>query len=164
MKNSQVLELHEKIKFYSSNLKDLKGAKFSYALIKNTSILEKEAEVILKAGESPAEYAKYDEERNDLCQKFAKKDESGNVLKKNVQENGTFEYDIDLTDSKWIAEFNLLQEKYKSVLEENRKIKEDWFKFLAEDSNVEFHKISLDVIPDTISVELMALLEPFLQD
>jgi len=161
MKKAELLDLQEKITFYSKELKDLKGAKFSYAIIKNSAMLQKECEAIIEAGKSPASYLEYDQERVKLCEMLAKKDENGQPIKKN-QKGESFEYDIDLTSPQWTTEFNALQEKHKAAIEENKKVKNDWIQFLNTESEIQFHKIKLEDVPDSISVEIMSLIEPFL--
>lgn len=164
MKNLEVLELTNRVSTYLMQLKQLKGAKFSYAIVKNFNILEKEVKDINSTITPSEDYKSYEADRIALCEKFAKKDELGNSIKKNIQANGAFEYDLDVTDKTFIEEIRKLQEKYKTALEDQSKKIEEYHKFLQEESEILFHTVSLDDIPSDISVELMSVIEPFIKN
>ena len=163
MKNSEVLQLNSKLNFYSKELRNLKGAKFSYGLIKNTNILQKECKDIMDIVAASDEYKAYDAKRIELCNKHAKKDDKGEILKKNLRDDGTYDYDIDINDPKWIADIDQLKQSNKAVIEEQDRKIEEYNKFLDKESIVEFFKMDLDDVPDEISVELMATIETFIK-
>lgn len=163
MKNSEVIQLNNKISSYIKPLKDLKGAKFSYALIKNTELLQKEVKDIAAVITPTEAYQAYDKARVALCESFAKKDEKGNVIRKNLRENGQFDYDIDVNDEAFKAAVENLKEEHKDAIKEQDEKILEYNKFLDEESTVSFHKISISDVPNDISVELMSVIEPFIQ-
>lgn len=163
MKNSDLLQLNNKINHYIKPLKDLKGAKFSYALIKNTEILQKETKDILAIVTPNEAYQAYDKARVTLCESFAKKDDKGNIIRKNMRENGQFDYDIDVNDVAFKMAVEQLKEEHKDAIKEQDEKIAEYNKFLDEESTVSFHKISISDVPNDISVELMSVIEPFIQ-
>ena len=163
MKNSDVLQLNSKLNFYSKDLRNLKGAKFSYGLIKNTNILQKECKDIMAIVAATDDYKAYDAKRLELCNKYAKKDDKDQIIRKNLREDGTFDYDIDTTDPNWLKDIADLKEANKSVIDEQDKKIEEYNAFLDNESTIELFQIGIDDVPNDINVELMAVIEPFIK-
>lgn len=163
MKNSDVLQLNNKLNFYSKELRNLKGAKFSYGIIKNTNILQKECKDIVAVVTTTDEYKAYDTKRLELCEKFARRDDKGEIVKINQKENGTYDYDININDPLWIEAIETLKTENKSVIEEQDKKIDEYNAFLDAESAVEFHKIDINDVPDDINVELMSIIEVFIK-
>lgn len=161
MKNYKILELSERINFYSQSLKNLKGAKFAYTIVKNIAILQEEAKTMSSLIQQTDSYKEYEKERVALCEQFSKKEDDGSIAKKDLG-NGRFEYVIDMQDPAWISAITSLNTKYKSDIEEYDKKITDYNKFLNDESTITLNTLGFDDIPSDISVELMAVIEPFI--
>lgn len=163
MKILDLLILFENLQERLSSIKDLQGAKFTYNISKNIDIIEKEVKHITKAIESSEKHKEYDEKRVELCKEFSKKDENGEVVYITDPNTGSKEFDLDTTDKKWLKAIDKLKEDYSDTLKEREKQVEDYNALLKEDSTVEFFTMSIDEIPEMISVEQMLLVKHFIK-
>ena len=162
MKNVDLFVLAESLKANLESLKQLQGTKFTYSVIKNIDILEKEIKVISEIIKPSEKYSEYETKRTNLCAVFGKKDADGNLVYKQT-ENGQ-EYDIDVTDEKWIKAIDELKEEYKDSIDERTKQIDNYNQFLDKESDVEFHKIHIDEIPENVTLEHMLLLKYFISE
>lgn len=161
MTNLNVLILAELLKKEIDNIKQLKGAKLSYAIIKNIDVINDYVSIIQKKIEPTEEHRKYEEERISLCEKFCKKNEL-NELITITKSDGSQEYDIDINDNNWIESLNLLKKKYEKCIQDRNLQIESYNSFLNEQAEIKLHMISLDIIPDTVTVEIMDILKNFI--
>lgn len=160
MKNYEILNLAELLNLNLSKLKDLKGAQFTYALLKNIDKIDKEVKIINESMKPTDEYAKYDKERVAMCEQHAKKDDKGNLLKKSMG-NGQFEYDIDTESLAWLDDIAKLKTKYATEIEKRNEQIKSYSELLEIESDLELYKVKLDAVPNDISLELMNVIKMF---
>jgi len=164
MKNHEVVELAERLTGYASQIKALKGAKFGYCIIKNTEALGKEAKAVVDAKKVNEDFTKYDAERIVVCEKFAEKDEKGEIKKRPIGP-GKFEYIIDQSNEDFKAAIAELQTKYADAITAQTTNDQDYFTFLNEE-NTTFvpYKISIEAVPNEISIEVLSVIKSFIQE
>lgn len=161
MTNLEVINTYDQILKNQDQLKQIKGAKFNYMLLKNIKTLENEVSWLKEIVQPTEEYKKFEQERINLCEKYSK-DESGNIKKKNVRPDGNYDYDINETDPNWLSDIKDLRDKYsEEILKREEQIKK-FNEILDVDSAIEFHKVSLNDIPEDISFELMKAIDNFI--
>jgi hypothetical protein len=160
MKNFDLFIIAENLQAMIPALNTLKGAKLSYALTKNIKLIEDEINTIRKIVEPTDGFKAYDSARVQLCEKFCKKDENGELLKKTL-DNGSFEYDIDTDSAEWNAAINELKEKHETDINDRAAQIQKYNEILELDAEVKFHNVKLDNIPDEITPELMRTIEFF---
>ena len=164
MKNHEVVELAERLNGYAPQIKALKGAKFGYCIIKNTEALGKEAKAVVDAKKVNEDFTKYDAERITVCEKFAEKDEKSETKKRPIGP-GKFEYIIDTNGEDFKTAIADLQTKYIDAIAAQTTNDQDYFTFLNEE-NTTFvpYKISIDAVPDEISIEILSVVKSFIQE
>lgn len=151
MKNKEILDLSNSL----SSIKNLKGAKFNYAIARNINILKPLVES-LKSAISPRDnFEEYEKLRIALCEKHAKKDDKGNAETAIMNPmTGQTKYVLE-DEAAFEKELKKLDEKHKETLEEREKQEEEFKKLLEEETPVELHKISLSEIPEDITTVQM---------
>lgn len=138
-------------------LKGLSGAKFAYAIARNTDKLQSEMKAIGTAKEPSEAFKTYNTERENLAKKHAVKDDKGQPV---ISGN---EYVVEDNDA-FNKEIKALQKQHAKVIEAYEKQLEDYNKLLETESEVELYKIPLSDIPENISVEQMSALYPLIQE
>lgn len=118
------------------------GARFAYAISKNKKFIQEELELVEKSLVQSDEYKAYEQKRVELCTKHSNKDKDGNP----VMENNAFSI-IDM--DKFSKELKELQAGYTAELEAHLKKVEEYNKLLDMDTEIEFFKIKLEILPDT---------------
>jgi hypothetical protein len=151
MTNSKIIELYNGL----LEITNLKGVKFSYAVAKNISILEKEVEVLRTTTKESDDFKQYEKERIELCKKLSKKDEKGNPTLVNGQ------YIMENKET-FDAEFKTLGEVYKLELDNRKAQLENFEKLLKVESTVELFKINIDQIPEDVTTAQMNVLYPLI--
>lgn len=148
MKNKDLFRILEGIKLCAG----LRGAKFSHALSKNKAHLESEIKHLQKGLKPSKEYDSYEKKRVELCTKFSKKDEKNNP----IIEKDAFAID---DQEKFDIELEKLRDGYKDLLKKRDQEIEDYKKHLEDDVvNFNFHKLSIESIPDDITVKQMDMI------
>lgn len=160
MKNIDLFVLGESLKENLESLKQLKGAKFTFMITKNIDILENEMKRISSHVNPTEKYKEFENKRIELCVNFCKKDENNNLIYKTI--DNSQEYDIDITDSKWIDSINKLKDEYNDSIKIRDKQINDYNKLLDENTDIIFNKINIDDISDDVSLEHMLLLKSFI--
>lgn len=164
MKNIEILDLASVLSTYAKDLKNLKGAKFGYALLKNIDKLQAECKAIDEARNIPADFKEYETKRIEICEKYAEKDEEGKPRKKQYAQGG-FEYVIDQTNTSFTSEIEGLKEKYATAIEEFTKNEVDYKTFLtSENPEFKLTLVDIDSIPEDISVELLSVVKAFIKE
>lgn len=138
-------------------LKGLSGAKFAYAIARNTDKLQSEMKALDTAKEQSEAFKTYNTERENLAKKHAVKDDKGQPVVKDNQ------YVIEDNDA-FNKEIKTLQKQHATAIEAYEKQLEDYNKLLETESEVELYKIPLSDIPENISVEQMSALYPLIQE
>ena len=131
---------------------NIKGAKFSYALVKNKKKIDKELEIIQETinMETSKEEIELNDARIKLLEKHSHKDEEWKaklkidpIMKRQV-------YDVkDI--KKYNEAYKELEKKHSKAVELMKKRKEDIDKLLEEKVEIDFHLIKEDAIPEDIT-------------
>ena len=128
-----------------NKLGNLVGVRFAYAVSRNISLLKPEYEAIQEAIKPSEAFTAYEKERIALVESFAKKDEKG----KAVSENGAYV----LEDQEGFDKaFELLKETHKEAVDGRTAQQDEVNELLKNESTVELHKVSLDNVPEGITV------------
>lgn len=144
MTKNEIVELYNNL----HQIKNLKGAKFNYAIAKNINILKPEVEAIQETAKPREEFGTYDKARVELCKKHAKKDEAGEVMMKGN--------DFDIEDMRAFSkELKKLQEEHKQALDDREAQMKELDTLLKEESTIELHKIALADVPEDITTVQM---------
>jgi hypothetical protein len=163
MKNYELYSLADQISKNLESLKYLKGAKFTYSIIKNIELIEKEIETLGKMSKPSEEFENYDKERLALCEKLSQKDGEGNSVKRDLG-NGNYEFVIDVNSKEWIDGSNDLRIKYESTIK-NREVQiNNYNEILNKEVELNFFNIKLDDIPNDVTLELMNILKAFIKE
>ena len=165
MKNYDLFVLAEQLANNIDRLKALKGAKFTYGILKNIEILEKEVKMIMETSKPTDDFLAYDKTRVALCEQFCAKDEKGEMVKKENPNNpGQFEYDIDVESQEWKDAIVKMKEENKDVLEARDEQIKQYNELLQSEFEVELYKVKLDDVPNDISMDLMKIIKPFVKE
>lgn len=163
MKNYELYSLADSISKNLESLKYLKGAKFTYSIIKNIELIEKEIEVLTKMSKPSEEFENYDKDRLALCERLSQKDGEGNSLKNDLG-NGNFEYILDINSKEWTEGTTLLSSKYLDAIK-NREVQiNNYNEILNKEVELKFYEIKLDDIPNDINLELMNIIKYFIKE
>jgi len=125
--------------------------RYNYAIAKNTKLVESEAKLIQKAISPNQRFIEWDNKRTSLCQKYADRDNNGNILKdggKYVISIKQYEFTVDLED---------INSEYKSDIDaQNHKNMED-SEFLKEEVELEGKWIFIPTedIPPELSARIL---------
>ena len=156
-KKKDLLDLFENLQ----KLSKLRGVKFSYAIAKNTVIVEREIVAIKESLNPSDDFVKYENERLELAKEHAEKDEKGKP--KTVTENGRDIY-VMKDKEKFNKAFEELKTKHKEALDKRQKQVDEYNKFLETEADIEFFKINLSEVPEDISVEQMQGIQLLIED
>ena len=164
MKKKELLELWDVLT--SNKIKQLKeeaSTKFKYALGKNTRLIQPEVEALqdLIKGISilPENIEKYNLERENLCSKFANKDDK----EQPIIIGKTYQIPLDKKTS-FNEELSKLKEKYSEDLDQLEKRRNELKDILEEEIDIAFYKIKLSCFPKKISEGDMLVLFPLIED
>jgi len=136
------------------SVKGLKGAKFAHAATKNKKLIEAEIEVMREVVKISDEFLAFDKIRVELCEKYARKGDDGEAMMK--ESGGVRSFDI-LNQEEFDVKLKELREEHKEVLDARESQMEDLnnlFESVIEPA-ISFVEISIDSVPDQISVEQM---------
>jgi hypothetical protein len=156
MKNWELLNLYQVL----SSVSDLKGVKFSYFVVKNLSLIEREIKSLEKVIEASKDYYEFEEKRIELAKKHAKKDKDGEPKTKEVNGKKVFDMESQVAFDK---EFKALQKKNKKTLEEREKQIKEYNELIEQESDIKLHKIKLSDIPEEINVSQMKAIESLIE-
>lgn len=145
MQNKKLVELYQGL----NSVKDLKGVKFAYGIVKNINIIKSEIEAFQESINPTKEFMAFENGRIELAKKHSKKDDKGNPV---IADN---QYEVEDKD-KFEESFLELREKHKEAIDKREKQAEEYNKLLAEESKIELHKIKMSDVPDNISPEQLA--------
>jgi len=141
----------------AESLKQLSGVKLAYAVSKNMTALKREQESINEALPKNKELEKYREEYSAILEAEAKKDEHGNFIPVG---NGQVAIANFAT---FKAKTNALNKKYAKQLEKQKVDEKEFEKFLKEPFEFEFFQFEESLLPETITVEQIGLLDEMIK-
>lgn len=160
MKIQEALNLYQAL--VMGKLKNLKGAKLAYALLRNQSIFKNELSLIENSFNNNEKYVEYEEKRLNLLNKYVERNEKGNPL----FEEDKINYKVSETNKKiYLEELETLKKEYENDIKDQKE-KVDAFNSMIEKENVpfEYHKINLNDLPDDITTEQMQILMPIIKE
>lgn len=128
-------------------VKELKGIKFAYSVIKNINIIKSEIEALQKASESSLGFIEYEKKRIELAKKFAKKDKGEPVIEGD-------RYILE-DEKKFGKEWEKLKKEYEEEVGKREWQIKQCNDLLMEDSDIKLHKIKMADVPQDISVKLL---------
>lgn len=138
---------------------DIKGSRFALIIVKNANILEQEVKKVQDMAKSSPEYKIYDSERAAICEKYAEKDKDGNAV---VVEK---DYKIDETNKEvFDKELAELKEKNKDLIDARATQSVEVEEYADEEIELALYQIPLKLVPDTITVDLMKIIQPLIQE
>lgn len=132
---------------------------FSYALAKNRRLLSAEVEAIEEAFKLPNDLKEYADRRNALLMSLAKKDEKGDVVWAD-KEKGLLDFADKNEVPKRVAK---LEEENRELLDKQRKMDEEYSKFLEQKVEIEVFGIPLAYFPAD-SVDYMDIIFPLVRE
>jgi len=132
---------------------DIKGEKFAYALLKNKNKIEAKMKAINEKYKAPKEHEDFENERQELAEKFSKKDEKGEPIiigeKYDIEDQKGFDKAMEKLKDKYdvtITEIEFLNERYKKEMDE--------------ECDIEFHKV--ETLPENISARELEAVSSFM--
>ena len=128
--------------------KEKTNVNFSYAVAKNRMGMKAEVEALEEARKPSDDFAAYEQERISLIQKFAEKDDQGQI-------KATDDRIALLDPDKFKEEFDKLQEKYADAIKETEEQAKEFNLLLDDEVEFEVYPISLDTFPEKIEPEIM---------
>ena len=131
--------------------------KFAYALAKNKNLVRSEVEILQKLLQPNESLSKYEEERIELCKKYADKDEAGHPKMSNTNFVITDRVGFD-------KDFAELREKYKIELDENDKKIAEINEILEQELEIELHHVSIKYCPSDLTPKQMDILFSIIVD
>lgn len=149
MTKGQSISLYKNL----NDLGSLQGVKFAYAISRNINKLKSEMESIDKTLQLPEKYKEFDTARVGLAEKYADKDENGKP-KKEKSANGSEQFIISIVNQKkFDKEFEAIKKEHQEAVDLRDKQIEEYTKLLEEESTVEFYKIKLEHVPESITTK-----------
>lgn len=143
-----------------SSLKGLSGVQFNYSTIRNLKILQSTIEDVQNASKASEEFLKYDQERVELAESFAEKDEKGNAI---IIEN---KYHIQKKHKKTFEEkIEELRAKYSDAIAQREKQINELNDMLQNDSiELELATFKLEQLPQELTTEQIAGIYDLIED
>lgn len=154
--NQEIVNLYQGLQLVAS----LTGAKFAYAIARNTEILEKELKSLRIAGRPSDEYMKYEEARGELAESHARKDKDGQPEK--YKKDGLERFSIE-DNAKFEADFTALRLEYKDVIISHKKQQKEFDELLLEETTVELYMIPKSYLPENINTKQMVGILPIVK-
>ncbi len=127
-------------------VKDLKGVKFAYALLKNKKKIEEEIKIFEEIIKPNSKFEEYEMQRIKLCELHSEKNEDGTPVIIGDR------YKL-IDENVFNKELEILKLDYKEFIDERMKQINEYNKMLDEDINIEIIKIKFDDIPSNISAK-----------
>jgi len=146
MLKSDLLVLNQNL----NKLGNLSGVKFAYCVSRNLSLIKPEIESLQKIVEPSEEYQKFDKERIEMVEKFAKKDEKG----KAIQVNNNYEIE-EGKQEELDKEFGILKMEHQEAFDAREKQIAEYNELLKTELTIVLHKIALADVPQNITVQQM---------
>lgn len=154
MKNRELKDFQEVLERFSK----VKGREFAYAIYKNKNIIEAEMKILEQIKRQPhPDFQNYENERTILCITYSEKDESGNPIIDNNR--------YRITDHEGFnKDFDELKVKYAEVIKDIEDAEHEYIDFMEKENSIDLYKISIKELPEDISGDEIAMLEPILKD
>ena len=152
----QVVELYQAL----LSVGDLKGARFSYVIAKNTLTIEPEIKAIQKAYTPSKEFTEYDNKRKKLAESHAIK--INGQAQKEIQ-NGVEVYKM-IDEPAFLKELKILQAEYELVIKKREEELKQADLILEEKIEINLVKLKANEIPEDIQAKQMTNLFVIIED
>jgi len=158
MKNKELFTIFGAI----NNLSNIKSVKFAYCLSKNKKTISDEIKHIQDSVEKLDEVnskieKEFEDKRIALVTEYADKDSNDQP----IIENNNYK----ITNiSEFNEKFAELKKEYPEFLKKRQDITDNNNKLLDEESELEFHKIKVDNLPDELSLNDLDLISEFIEE
>lgn len=128
----------------------IKGKVFAFAVFKNKEILDQEIKALNEIKKEPhPDYINFENERMLLCQNHSEKDADNNpVMTYNADGSQAYKI-LDITN--FNIEYNVLAEKYKSVLDDMTEAKRSYNELLEKESDIQLKKVNYKDLPEDVN-------------
>jgi hypothetical protein len=133
------------------------GKKLVYALVKTKGRIQPVIDAVAAMQKAPEGLRKYDEERLALAKRLARKDEAG----KPVVKNNNFEME---DPAAFESEMAALRAKYRDDFDRLEAVEKELQAHLDESEEVDLHPLTLEMLPDAISFDLVEKLSAMLEE
>jgi len=161
MKNIEILQMNDIINNNINKLSILKGKKISIVILNNLKLIKSEVEKINSYTQPSEDFLEYENKRIDLCNNFTKKNEDGTIVEK-LNNNGQQEFDINVEDPLWINAISELKSEYTNTLNNREEQIKKYNDVLNTESDIVFEKLEISDLPDDISLEVLSILQFFI--
>lgn len=152
---------------------DLPGVKFAYAMSKNAKALQKESEALSEARakiDSDEKYVEFSNKREDLCKKYADRDDKDEPVMENIVKNqqgqmvsGNYVFNEE-NKKKFDKEVKKLIADSKDIMDaRDEKIKE-FNELLEKESEFVPFKVALSDVPEEITTKSLNTIIDLIQD
>lgn len=133
-------------------VKELKGVKFAYAVLKNMKMISEEIKLFEEVIKPSPEYERYEFSRIALCESHSEKKEDGTPVIVGDK------YKI-VDELSFNAELEVLKNDYGVFITERLKQIDEYNKMLNEIINIDFVKINFGDIPENVSAKELESIE-----
>lgn len=162
IKLQQVLEIMTELK----KMENIEASpEFSYAAMKNLSLVEKKTEIMKNLALQPIEGGEqYRNERQKIIQQYVSKDGRGNLQTERMP-NGQNNYKFtDENQDKFLKEIDLLDSTFFQYIKDVKDRQKNLDKLAEEEIDIEFTKVKLNQFPNKITPRQMKVLTPMLDE
>lgn len=153
--NQEIIDLYKGLQ----SVEHLTGAKFAYAVARNSNLLKKELIALRQANVPTDDYMEYEEARGALAESHSKKDKDG---KPETFDNGN-RFVIE-DPSKFEEAFKELRLKHKAVISVRKKQEKEFNELLEEKVEIELFMIPQSYLPEDISTKQMVAILPIVKE
>ena len=152
MKRKELFGVYELLK-KDEMMNGMFPIKFSYALIRNKKMIEKEIKEV--SALQPNLTPEFEQKRHSILDKYAKKDENGKIIWANEQAQlPLYENTEDMK-----KELEELEVEFKDVIDEYKKKEKEYIDFVEEEIDIKFHVIKISDCPKMIEPNYLENIE-----
>jgi len=132
--------------------------KFSYALVKNKKMIEKEIKEVTEL--QPKLTPEFEQKRHSILDKYAKKDENGRIIwADELSKLPVYENKEDMT-----KDLEALEVEFKDIIDTFKIKEKEYIDFVEEEIVIDFRMISINDCPDYIEPTILEKLEFMVND
>ena len=147
-----------------NRLGDHCGAKFGNAVIRNQEMIKKTIEELREAQDKrPEGLKKFDEERLKICLMYADTDDKGNPITVGADQDSQ-SFQITKRRDEFDVAVDHLRKKYELTFKVVARNVEEYNKMLGGKSKFNLIKVTLDQLPDTITIKQQRALRVMISD
>lgn len=152
---SELFDLYKKL----PALNRLNGTRLTYAILRIKNRIASEIKAAQNMGVPSKEFLEYDRKRVELLEQYCEKDEKGAP----IIEKGEYRVSKESREA-YEAALLPLKSENQALVDERKKQQEKLDAFITEPVEIDFYDVRAAFLPETITVEQMELIEPFVVD